>query len=42
MFHYDSIPTSQVVDSVEEEHFSKTVFHSFVLKSGMGLSSAEY
>lgn len=40
MLHQGSIPTSQVVESVVEEHFHKTVFHSFVLKSEMRLSSA--
>lgn len=38
--HHGNTPMSQVVDSVVEEHLHKTVFHSFVLKSVMVLSSA--
>lgn len=38
-FHHGGIPTSQVVDGAMEEHLSKPIFHSFSVKSEMGLSS---
>lgn len=35
LFHHGSLTTSLVDNFVVEEHFSKSVFHSFILKSEM-------